>query len=166
LCRLSKIIEILEFSCPYGYISHDRDTPEMTYKKKKTKYEELARTLSTQRHEKVRVTVVIGSSMGAIYGPSMKDLQKVLRYNGKEMKKLSRQMSETVILGSLEIWRNYAKRIEQGNRDEAKEPIAEEEARVELERERNMENSEGRAQNEREHDFMNEAEAEEMKMAI
>jgi hypothetical protein len=54
-----KIIEILEFSCPYGYILHNRNTLEMTYEKEKTKYEELARTLSTQRHEKVRVTVVI-----------------------------------------------------------------------------------------------------------
>jgi hypothetical protein len=44
-----KIIEILEFSCPYGGISHDRNTLEMTYEKKKAKYEELARMLSTQR---------------------------------------------------------------------------------------------------------------------
>jgi hypothetical protein len=41
--------------------------------------------------------------MGAIYGPSMKDLREVLRCNDKEMKKHARQMSETVILGSLEI---------------------------------------------------------------
>jgi hypothetical protein len=87
--------------------------------------------------------------MGVIYGPSMKDLQKVVRCNDKAMKKLARQMSETVILRSLEIWRNYARRIEQGNREEANELIAEEEvrmeeARVELERERNIENSEGR----------------------
>jgi hypothetical protein len=39
----------------------------------------------------------------------MKDLQKVLRCNDKEMKELARQTSETVILGSMEIWRNNAK---------------------------------------------------------
>jgi Txe/YoeB family toxin of Txe-Axe toxin-antitoxin module len=159
-----KIIKILEFSRPYGCISHNRDTLEMIYEKKNAKYEELARTLSAQRHEKVRVTVVIVSSMGAIYGPSMKDLQKVLRSNNKSMKKFAKQMSERVILGLLKIGRNYAKRIEQENRDEANKLIAEEEARIEearieLERERNMKNSESRAQNEREQDFMNEMKA-------
>jgi hypothetical protein len=159
-----KITEIPEFSCPYGGISHDRNTLEMTYEKKKVKSEELARTLSAHRHKKVRVTVVIVSSMGAIYRPSMKDLQKVLRCNDKEIKKVARQMSETLILGSLKIWRSYTKQIEQGNRDEANELIAEEEARmeearVELERGRIMENSEGRAQNEGEQDFVNEVAA-------
>jgi hypothetical protein len=65
--------------------------------------------LSTQRQEEVRVTV---SSMAEVYGPSMKDLQKVLRCNDKEMKKLAKKMSDTVILGSMEIWPNSAKRIE------------------------------------------------------
>jgi G:T/U-mismatch repair DNA glycosylase len=109
-----KIIKILEFSCPYGGISHTRKTLEMTYKKK-AKYEELARTLSTQQQEKMRVMVVIVSSMGAIYRLSMKDLQKVLRCNDKEMKKPARQMSDTIILGSPEIWRNNMKRIGRGN---------------------------------------------------
>jgi hypothetical protein len=53
--------------------------------------------------------------MGVVYGPSMKDLQKMLRCNDKEMKKVARQMSNTVILGSMEIWRNNAKQIERGN---------------------------------------------------
>jgi hypothetical protein len=91
-----KIIEILGFSCTYGCISHSRNTLEKTYEAKKAKYEKLARMLSTQRHEKARVTVVIVSSMRAIYGPSMKNLQNVLRCNDKEIKK---QMSETAILG-------------------------------------------------------------------
>jgi hypothetical protein len=80
----------------------------MIYEKKKAKYEECARTLSIQRHEKVGVMVVIVSSMGSIYGPSMKGLQKALRCNDEAMNKLARQMSETVILGSLEIWQKYA----------------------------------------------------------
>jgi hypothetical protein len=33
----------------------------------------------------------------------MRDLQKILRCNNKEMKKLERKMSDTAILGSLEI---------------------------------------------------------------
>jgi hypothetical protein len=102
--------------------------------------------------------------MAAVYGPSMNDLQKVLRCNDQEMKKLARQMSETIILGSMEIWRNNVKRIERGNRGEANELIANEEARieearVELERQRNIENGENRNQNEEEGDVMNEIEA-------
>jgi hypothetical protein len=98
-----RIIEILEFSCPYGFISHDRNTLDKTYEAKKAKCAELARMLSTQRQEEVMVTVVIVSSMEAVCRPSMKDLQKVLRCNDKEMKKLAEQMSDTVILGLMEI---------------------------------------------------------------
>jgi hypothetical protein len=92
---------------------------------------------------------------GGVYGPSMKDLQKILRYNNKEMKKLERKMSETAILGSLEIWRNNAMQIERGNRDDINELIAEEEvsmeeAGAELERERSRENEENRNQIEQE----------------
>jgi hypothetical protein len=85
------ITEIIEFSCPYGCISHGRDTLEKTYEAKRAKYEELARALSNIRHEKVRMMAIIVSAMGAGYGPSMKDLQKILRCNNKEMKKLERK---------------------------------------------------------------------------
>jgi hypothetical protein len=76
-----KVMEILGFSCPYGYISHGRDSLERTYEEKKRKYAEL----KNLRREQVRVTAVIVSSMGARYGPSLTDLQKVLRCNDKEM---------------------------------------------------------------------------------
>jgi hypothetical protein len=169
-----RIIEILEFSCPYGCISHGRNTLEKTYEAKKAKYEELAQALRTeQRGEvKVRVTAVIVSSMGAVYGQSMKDLQKVLRCNDKEMKKLARQMSETVIVGSMEIWRKNAQEIAEGTREDVNELIAEkgarmEEARIEMEmelareqeRERNIANIENDGNgllNERQDDFGNE----------
>jgi hypothetical protein len=56
------------------------------------------------------------------------------------MKKLERKMSETVIFGSWEIWRNNAKHIDRGNREEVNQLIAEEErsmeeAEAELQRE-------------------------------
>jgi hypothetical protein len=80
------------------------------------------------------------------------------------MKKLARQMSETVILGSMEIWRNNVKRIERGNRKDANKLIADEEARmeetrVELESERNIENVENRNQIEEVGDLRNEIKA-------
>jgi hypothetical protein len=101
--------------------------------------------------------------MGAIYGPSMKDLQKVLRCNNKEMKKLERKMSETVISGSWEIWRNNAKHIGRGNREEVNQLIAEEErsmeeAEAELQRERARENGENRIQMDQVEEWMNGAE--------
>jgi hypothetical protein len=70
----------------------------------------------------------------------MKDLQKLLRCNNNEMKKLERKMSETVMFSSLEIWRSNAMQMERGNQENANQLIAEEElsmeeAGAELERE-------------------------------
>jgi hypothetical protein len=43
--------------------------------------------------------------------PSLKDFQKVLRCNDKEMQKVGKRMSETAIVGSMEIWRHNAKKL-------------------------------------------------------
>jgi ribosomal protein L27 len=40
-----RTLEILEFSCPYGCISHGKNTLEKVYEEKEAKYEELAREL-------------------------------------------------------------------------------------------------------------------------
>jgi hypothetical protein len=124
-----RVTEIIEFSCPYGYISRGKNTLEQVYKQKKRKYIELARTLMKLRRGKVRVTVVIVSSMGAVYGESLKDLQQVLRCTDRELKKLGRKMSEAVIIGSMEIWRQNAKDFRGGTSEtsETAEAIIEEE---------------------------------------
>jgi hypothetical protein len=121
-----KMMEILEFSCPYGYISHGRNSLERVYEQKKQKYAELANELRRLRNEEIRVTAVIVSSMKAVYGPSLKDLQKVLGCSDREMRKLGRKMSETVILGSMEIWRQNAREIERGREEAANQMIQEE----------------------------------------
>jgi hypothetical protein len=127
-----QILEIIEFSCPYGYISRGRNTLQRTYDEKKRKYAALAQELKRLRREErqergqVRVTVVIVSSMGAVYGPSLKDLQKVLRCNNQELRKLGRKMAEVTVVGSMEIWRQYAKDIQKGTREEANQLIEEE----------------------------------------
>jgi hypothetical protein len=128
--REQRIIKILEFSCPYSCISHGRNTLEKVYEEKKAKYEELARELRTRRQEEVRVTAVILSSIGTVYGLSMKDLQKVLRFNDRELRRLGRQMSKTVIVGSVEIWRQNARHTEAGSREEVNEMIEEEAERM------------------------------------
>jgi hypothetical protein len=109
-----KIIEIIEFSCPYGYISRGRDALERAYDEKKRKYMELALNLKRLRREEVRLTVVIVSSMGAVYDRSLKDLQRVLGCTDRKMRKLGRQMAETMIMGSMEIWRQNVHEIPPG----------------------------------------------------
>jgi hypothetical protein len=64
--------------------------------------------------------------MGAVYMPSMKDLQKVLKCNDRELKKLGRRMSETVIVGSMEIWRQTTRNIGAGTNEEMNRLIEEE----------------------------------------
>jgi hypothetical protein len=42
-------MEILEFSCPYGYVSHERDTLVTACEQKKAKYGDLASALRELR---------------------------------------------------------------------------------------------------------------------
>jgi hypothetical protein len=42
--------------------------------------------------------------MGAVYDPSLKDLQQVLQCSDHEIRKVGKHMSKTAIKGSLEIW--------------------------------------------------------------
>jgi hypothetical protein len=51
--RERKMMEIVEFSCPYGFISREQDTLERVYNQKKQKYAELARELKRQKGEEV-----------------------------------------------------------------------------------------------------------------
>jgi hypothetical protein len=56
----------------------------------------------------------------------MKDLQKVLKCNDGELKKLGRRMSKTVIVGSMEIWRQTTRNIGAGMDEEVNRLIEEE----------------------------------------
>jgi predicted RNase H-like nuclease (RuvC/YqgF family) len=96
----TRMIEILEFSSHYGHISHGRDALQRVYEQKKRKYANLASELRRLRREQVRVTALILSSTDAIYGRSLKDLQKVLKCKNARMRKLRRKMSETVSVRS------------------------------------------------------------------
>jgi hypothetical protein len=112
-----QVTEILEFSCPYGYISRGLNTLERVYEQKRRKYAELAQELKRLRNEQVHVTAVIVSSMGAVYLPSLKGLQIILKCNDRELRKLGRRMSEAAIMGSMEIWRQYVRRVERGTQE-------------------------------------------------
>jgi hypothetical protein len=84
------------------------------------------------------VTAIIGSSMGAIEKPSLKDLHKVLKSTDLQIKKRGKQMVETVIRWSLKIWRQDTCERHEEYREQEKEIIQQEiteRQRVEVEAE-------------------------------
>jgi hypothetical protein len=74
-----EVIEIIEFSCPYGYMTQGEKALKRVFEQKQRKYRQLAQELSNLTHDRVRVTAVIVSSLGAVYMHSLKDLHTVLR---------------------------------------------------------------------------------------
>jgi hypothetical protein len=85
----------------------------------------------------------------------LKALQKVLKCNSKEMRKLGKKMSETVMVGSMEIWRQNAHEIQPGTRDDANALIREEIDQLEHARVEEEGNAEIEAGIENEDDLMN-----------
>jgi hypothetical protein len=69
--------------------------------------------------------------MGAIYLPWLKDLQQILKCNDRQIRQLGRQMPETVIMGSLEIWRQDTYHRHQDPMQQNAEIIEEEIAELE-----------------------------------
>jgi hypothetical protein len=61
------------------------------------------------------------SSIGPVYEPSLTDLQQVLTCNDHKIRKIGKQMSETVINGSLEIWRQDMKNRHKEREEEQEE---------------------------------------------
>jgi hypothetical protein len=100
-----KVKEIIEFSCPDGRISHDRDTLETVYKREVARSQELAKEL----------TAITGSSMGAVYAPSLKALSRILNHNAGELRKLGKKMSEAAVIGSMAIWRMIVRTLGTGS---------------------------------------------------
>jgi hypothetical protein len=109
-----RVTEILEFSCPYGHMSHDQDTLVAVYAHKTAKYQRLANEVRALRHQPVRVTAVVVSSMGAVYAPSLRGLERVLGCNKRDLQSLGRRMSEAAIWGSMRIWRQVVQSRERG----------------------------------------------------
>jgi hypothetical protein len=59
--------------------------------------------------------------MGAIFKESAQRLHSILRCDKKEFERHLREMSETVIAGSFEIWRKHVKRIHTGREEQRPE---------------------------------------------
>jgi hypothetical protein len=109
--RAGRIMKILEFSCPYGYVPRERDTVATVYEQKKAKYSDLAHALRELRQQPVNVTGIIVSLMEAIYSQWLKQFWKILGCRRREMQKLGRRMSDSAITGSFKIWRKCAQRM-------------------------------------------------------
>jgi hypothetical protein len=102
-----QILEILEFSCPFGRIEEGESTLKLTYDYKLNKYQPLAdKYISNTRHQ-ARVHPIIVSSLGAVYHESMICLKSIFRCSDKEIAKLGTWMSEQAILGSFKLWIEY-----------------------------------------------------------
>jgi hypothetical protein len=121
-----RTVEIIEFSSPYGRIADEGDTWEFTYHQKKIKCVEFTRAISEIEQNEIRVTPVIRSSMGPVYEPSLKDRQQVLKYSDHEIRKIGKHMSETVIKGPLEIWRQDTQNRYKGNEQQEVQEVTEE----------------------------------------
>jgi exonuclease III len=62
-----EVIEIIEFSCPYGYMTQGENALKRVFEQKQRMYRQLAQELSNLRQERERVIAVIGLSLGPVY---------------------------------------------------------------------------------------------------
>jgi hypothetical protein len=83
-----RVIEIIEFSCPYGYVMRERDALKQVFEQKRPKYAQLMRKLSAETQKLVRLTIIIILSLGAVYLLSLKQLNAVLKCDDRELRKL------------------------------------------------------------------------------
>jgi hypothetical protein len=101
----TQIIELVEITCPYGKINQPDEhgyrvnTMVDRFNSKHTKYAQLANELQAITGMPVRVTVIVVSSVGAVYRDSLKELGKLLECSKPVLRKLGKKMSQTVIRG-------------------------------------------------------------------
>jgi hypothetical protein len=98
-----EVIEIIELSCPCGYMTQGENALKRVFEQKQHKYRQLTQEHSNLRHERMRLTAVLVSSLGTVCMQSLKDLHTVLRCDDRQLRKLGRRMSEAVIRGSMEM---------------------------------------------------------------
>jgi hypothetical protein len=62
-----EVTEIIELSCPDGYMIQGENALKRVFEQKQHKYRQLAQEVSILRYELIRVTAVIMSSLGVVY---------------------------------------------------------------------------------------------------
>jgi hypothetical protein len=123
-----KRMELIEITCPYGRIAHGQDTLKYSFDYKMNKYQKLVGEVEKITGMRTRVIPIVVSSFGAVYTESMKLLKKLLKCEDKKLKKIGRRMSDAVIIGSFEIWKEYiaGRKAREGENKEEAELIEEE----------------------------------------
>jgi hypothetical protein len=58
------------------------------------------------------------SSLGAVYRETLKEMRKLIGCSKPTLRKLANKMAETVIRGSMKIWREYAKKMQHYQKQE------------------------------------------------
>ena len=100
-------INIVEFSCPYANVGEKGNKLNNTYKEKKDKYKELAEECKKVYKRKVKVYVIIVSSLGAVQKQSIADIRKLLKIATNQNRLLNtilRRLSLTACIGSYFIY--------------------------------------------------------------
>jgi hypothetical protein len=118
-----EIMEILEFSCPFGRSEENQSTLKNCYEQKFHKYQRLASECSRLTNKPVRVHPIIISSLGAVMKDSLESLKKILLCDKSSLNKLGTWMSEQPIMGSFKLWIDFQKR---NNHDHRREEETEE----------------------------------------
>jgi hypothetical protein len=98
-----RIIEMIEFSCPYGYISRGQDTLKRVYEEKKRKYQRLAMNLKQRRRSEVRITAVVVSIMGGSLQSITERFTESARMHRPETAKAREEDVRNSNHGSIEI---------------------------------------------------------------
>jgi hypothetical protein len=140
----NEIIEILEFSCPYGCVEDNIISLDRVFGDKFQKYTNLAEEISHITSKPAKVHPIIISSLGAIHNESITHLRSILRCKDKDLKKLGIRMSEQAIMGSFKLWIEFQKiNNHRYNKQEEEEIILANQENIEnLENEENHEEEE------------------------
>jgi hypothetical protein len=85
------------------------NTLETVYIDKKEKYSKLAQETSNIREMHGEIILIKVFSLEAVHVRSLEILRKLLLCDDKAMTKSGRRPSEAAMMGSIEIWRRYAR---------------------------------------------------------
>ena len=104
------IINIVEITCPYDMIKdNNEETMTIAYNTKVNKYKDLINKCNEQFRRDTKLTIIVVSSLGAIYNKSIKQVKKLLRIrdnNTKMLNNILRRMSTVSCIGSYFIYYN------------------------------------------------------------
>jgi hypothetical protein len=110
-------LEILEVSCPFGYLDEGVSSLKRSFDHKMDKYQHLANEVRALTRMTVKLHPIIVSSLGALYTDSMKCLKSLLKCKDKELRTLGSWMSDQAIMGSFKLWIGYQRTNEHHHRE-------------------------------------------------